>query len=85
MPYLSQTARKNLKRYAYKAIDECVYPLATLHRPLILTTPQVYCIQIRPCPLLELVHHSLAADGCAEHSTLSIQSFSVGGTDIQRR
>jgi hypothetical protein len=68
MPYLSQTARKNLRKYAYKAVDEYVYP--TPHRPLILTIPQVLCIPIRPSPLLELVHHSLAADGCAEHSTL---------------
>ena len=83
MPYLSQTARKNLKLYAYKAVDEYVYP--SPHQPLILTTPQVSCIPTRPCSLLELVHHSVAADGRAEHSTLPIQSFSIGGADIQRR
>ena len=46
MPYLSQSARKNLKLYTYKAVDEYVYP--SPHQSLIFTTPQVSYISIRP-------------------------------------
>lgn len=54
--------------------------------PLLLTvTLQVYRISLRPRPLLELVYHSLAADGRAKHCMFSFHSFIIGRTDIQRR
>lgn len=83
MAYLSPTALKNLKKYAYKGVDEYVYPCP--HQPQVLTTPQVSCIPIRPFPLLELVHHSLAANSCAEYRTLLNQHFSIDGYDMQHR
>lgn len=84
MAYLSPIALKNLKTYAYRAVDECVYP-SSYHPLHILTILQVSCIPIRPWSLLELVYHSLAADSCAKHSTLLNYCFSDGGIDIHPR
>lgn len=83
MSYLSPTALKNLKKYAYKGVDECVYPSShTLH---ILTVRQVSCVPLCSWPLLELVHNSLATDSRAKHSTLSDRCFSNGKIDAQPR
>lgn len=84
MGYLSPTALKHLRIYAYKGVDEYVTQVYTI-RIAVLTTPQVFSIQIRPWPLLELVRHPLAVDNRAEYSTLSNQTFSTGGIDMQRR
>ena len=66
MPYLAPSALKNLKKYAYRGVDEQVIPTSPLLSTHIAQVPH---LAIRPLPVLELVHYSLATDGRSQHRT----------------
>ena len=83
MAYLTPTALRNLKKYAYKAVDKCVYSSLTSH--CILTILQITYIPICSGPILELVHHSLAADSRTKYSTPYSESLNNAETDAWPR